>query len=183
MPVPGKAPSKQGTLIMPGNQGGTNYYSPSYSPHTGLFYIPAWENTSSLYVKADPEFTEGEQYAGGGPRGPVGPIGGRGQPYFGQESEGFGAVRAIDPKTGEKKWDFKMAQVTEGGILTTASDVLFSGGRDGYFFALDARNGELLWRANLGGTVQSSPITYAVAGRQYVAVNGGNSTFVYALRQ
>src|SRR5205807_1379062 len=88
MLVPGMAPTKKGVLIMPGNQGGTNYYSPSYSPRTGLFYIPTWENTSSLYVKADPEFAEGEWYTGGGPRGPVGPIGGRGLPYFGREDEG-----------------------------------------------------------------------------------------------
>jgi alcohol dehydrogenase (cytochrome c) len=183
MMVPGKAPTKQGVLIMPGNQGGTNYYSPSYSPHTGLFYIPTWENTSSFYVKADQEFHEGERYNGGGPRGPVGPVGGRGLPYFGREDEGFGAVRAIDTKTGEKRWDFKMPQVTEAGILTTASDVLFSGARDGYFFALDARTGGLLWRAAVGGPVQSSPITYSTGGRQYVAVNAGNSTLVYALRQ
>ena len=50
-----------------------------------------------------------------------------------KESEGFGAVRAFDPKTGEKKWEFKMADVTDSGILTTASDLLFSGGREGYF--------------------------------------------------
>jgi alcohol dehydrogenase (cytochrome c) len=183
MLVANMAPTKQGTLIFPGNQGGTNYYSPSYSPHTGLFYIPTWENTSSLYVKADQQYAEGETYAGGGPRGPVGQIGGRGLPYFGMDSEGFGAVRAIDPKTGEKKWDFKMAQVTEAGILTTASDVLFSGGREGYVYALDARNGALLWRTNVGGPMQSSPITYMVGGRQYVAVNAGNTMLVYALRQ
>ena len=181
--VPGKSPTKEGTLIMPGNQGGTNYYSPSYSPHTGLFYIPTWENTSSLYVKAEQEFAEGEQFGGGGPRGPVGPIGGRGTPYFGEESEGFGAVRALDAKTGEKKWDFKMPQTTEAGILTTASDVLFSGGKDGYVFALDARSGALLWRQTVGGPVQSTPITYTVGGRQYISINAGSTTLVYALRQ
>jgi alcohol dehydrogenase (cytochrome c) len=173
---------------MPGNQGGTNYYSPSYSPNTGLFYIPSWENTSSIYAKTDPEFSEGEWYTGGGytdagPKGRLGPIGGRGLPYFGREDEGFGAVRAIDPKTGEKKWDFKMPQVTEAGVLTTASDVLFSGSRDGYFFALNARTGALLWKSAVGGPVQSSPVTYSVSGRQYVAVNAGNSLFVYALRR
>ena len=188
MLVPGMAPTKEGVLIMPGNQGGTNYYSPSYSPNTGLFYIPSWENTSSIYAKTDPEFSEGEWYTGGGytdagPKGRLGPIGGRGLPYFGREDEGFGAVRAIDPKTGEKKWDFKMPQVTEAGVLTTASDVLFSGSRDGYFFALNARTGALLWKSAVGGPVQSSPVTYSVNGRQYVAVNAGNSLFVYALRR
>jgi alcohol dehydrogenase (cytochrome c) len=188
MPIPGMAPAKAGVLIMPGNQGGTNYYSPSYSPRTGLFYIPAWENTSSIYAKADPEFKEGEWYTGGGytnagPRGRLGAIGGRGLPYFGREDEGFGAVRALDPRTGQKKWDFKMPQVTEAGILTTATDVLFSGSRDGYFFALNGRTGALLWRSVVGGPVQSSPVTYAVNSRQYVAVNAGNALFVYTLRR
>ena len=67
-----------------------------------------------------------------------------------EEEEGYGAVRAIDPKTGERKWEFKMTDVTDGGVLTTASDLLFSGGREGYFFALDARTGALFWKANVG---------------------------------
>jgi outer membrane protein assembly factor BamB len=92
-------------------------------------------------------------------------------------------VRAIDPKTGERKWEFKMNDVTDAGILTTASDLLFSGGREGYFYALDARNGELLWKANVGGAVAAGPMSYAVNGRQYIAINAGNSLFVYALRQ
>ncbi len=76
-----------------------------------------------------------------------------------------------------------MNDVTDAGILTTASDLLFSGGREGYFYALDARNGELLWRANVGGAIAAGPMSYAVNGRQYIAINAGNSLFVYALRQ
>ena len=98
------------------------------------------------------------------------------------EAEGYGAVRALDPKTGEKKWDFKMVDYTESGVLTTASDLLFSGGREGHFFALDARNGELLWRTNLGGTIASGPITFAVDGKQYVAVCGDNTLYVFSLQ-
>jgi outer membrane protein assembly factor BamB len=100
-----------------------------------------------------------------------------------KEEEGYGAVRAIDPKTGEKKWEFKMLDVTDAGILTTASDLLFSGGREGYFYALDGRSGELLWKANVGGAVASGPMSYSVNGRQYVAVSAGNSLLVYALNQ
>ena len=90
-------------------------------------------------------------------------------------------MRAIDPKTGEKKWDFKMVDYTESGILTTASDLLFSGGREGHFFALDARTGELLWRVNLGGTVASGPIAYAVDGRQYVSVCADGALYAFGL--
>jgi alcohol dehydrogenase (cytochrome c) len=182
MKVPTAASSKEGTLIYPGNQGGTNWYSPSFSPHTGLFYIPVWDNYSSLYVKQDQDFVEGRTFGGGGPR-PTGPATKSGVQNFRADDDIYGAVRAIDPKTGEKKWEFKMADVTEAGILTTASDVLFTGGHEGYFFALDARNGKLLWKAPLGGEVRSGPMTYMVNGRQYVAVDAGNSLFVWALRQ
>ena len=98
------------------------------------------------------------------------------------EEEGYGVVRAFDPKTGVRKWEFKMADVTGSGVLTTASDLLFAGGREGYFWALDARTGAELWRANLGGPVDSGPMTYSVNGRQYVAVSAGNSLFTFALR-
>nr|NIW75419.1 PQQ-binding-like beta-propeller repeat protein [Gemmatimonadota bacterium] len=63
-----------------------------------------------------------------------------------------------------------MTDVTTSGILTTASDLLFTGGREGYFHALDATNGELLWRTTLGGMIANGPISYAVNGKQYVAV-------------
>jgi len=179
MRVPGKTPSTAGTLIYPGNQGGTNWYSPSYSPQTGLFYIPAWVNYSSVYVKTPQEYVEGRQYGGGTPRSPI-PFG-RNTQNFRKETEGYGAVRAIDPKTGEQKWEFKMNDVTEAGILTTASNVLFSGGREGYFFALDARTGKQLWKAAVGGVVSSGPMTYSVNGKQYVAVAAGSSLFTFAL--
>ena len=182
MKVASAASSKEGTLIYPGNQGGTNWYSPSFSPHTGLFYIPVWDNYSSLYVKQDQDFVEGRTFGGGGPR-PTGPATKTGVQNFRADEDIYGAVRAIDPKTGDKKWEFKMADVTEAGILTTASDVLFTGGHEGYFFALDARNGKLLWKSPLGGEVRSGPMTYMVNGRQYVAVDAGNSLFVWALRQ
>jgi alcohol dehydrogenase (cytochrome c) len=114
----------------------------------------------------------------------------------GADDEKFTAVRAIDPQTGERKWEFKLNtgnsidtfmgwQTTAGaaGILTTASDVLFTGGREGNFVALDARNGNLLWKAALGGPMIMNPVTYAVNGQQYVGVNAGNSLFVFGLRE
>jgi alcohol dehydrogenase (cytochrome c) len=182
MRAPGKLPTPEGTLIYPGNQGGTNWYSPSYSPRTGLFYIPTWENYSSVFIKAPVEYTEGRRFMGASPRSIIGGLRGP-QQNTRKENEGFGAVRAFDPKTGEKKWEFKMADVTDAGILTTASDLLFSGGREGYFFALDARSGELLWKGAVGGAVASGPMSYSVGGRQYVAVSAGSSLFVYALRE
>jgi alcohol dehydrogenase (cytochrome c) len=94
-----------------------------------------------------------------------------------------GAVQAFDPKTGERKWAFAMNDVTDAGILTTSTNVLFSGGREGYFYALDARDGKLLWKTQLGGQIANGPVTYQVNGRQYVTVAAGNAMFVFALKQ
>jgi alcohol dehydrogenase (cytochrome c) len=181
MRVPGKAASVEGTLIYPGNQGGTNWYSPSYSPHTGLFYIPAWVDYSSFYVKKDEKYSEGNQYNGGFPRSNIPFF--RNMQNFRKENEGHGAIRAIDPNTGALKWEFKMNDVTDAGILTTASDIVFTGGREGYFLALDAKTGALLWKAAVGGAIVAGPITYSVEGKQYVSAAAGNALFTFALRQ
>ncbi|HUA19092.1 MAG TPA: PQQ-dependent dehydrogenase, methanol/ethanol family [Bryobacteraceae bacterium] len=181
MRVPGKVPTPEGTVIFPGNQGGTNWYSPSFSPATGLFYIPSWVNYSSVYVKAPAEYEEGRRYLGASPRSLIGGLQ-QAKINTRKPGEGYGAVRAIDPQTGERKWEFKMNDVTDAGILTTASNLLFSGGREGYFYALDARTGELLWKGAVGGAVASGPMSYAVHGRQYVAISAGSALFVYALR-
>jgi alcohol dehydrogenase (cytochrome c) len=180
--VPGQVPTSEGTLIFPGNQGGTNWYSPSYSPRTGLFYIPTWVNYSSIYVKRPSEFAEGRGFNGGLARSTV-PQGLRaGTVGFRKEDEGYGAVRAIDPRTGDLKWEYKMTEFTQAGVLTTASDLVFTGGNEGYFLALNARTGALLWKFTLGGSVVSGPMTYSVGGRQYVAVTAGSSLFAFALK-
>jgi alcohol dehydrogenase (cytochrome c) len=173
---PTKDASPQGTVIMPTVLGGTNWYPPSYSPSTGLFYISAWENTGTMRV------------SGNGPRPPAfgGPNPMAQVNLFTntkRESDGIGVVRAIDPHTGDKKWEFKMADITWAGVLTTASDLVFTGGREGYFFALNARNGELLWKTSVGGQVNSGPMSYSVNGKQYIAVAAGSALFVYGLRE
>jgi alcohol dehydrogenase (cytochrome c) len=66
-------------------------------------------------------------------------------------------------------------------VLTTASDILFGGGMEGNFVALDAKTGEPLWHASLGGVNASGPITYAVDGKQYVVGTGGGVMYVFAL--
>jgi alcohol dehydrogenase (cytochrome c) len=178
--APGMFPSAEGTKIYPGNAGGTSWYSPSYSLHTRLFYVSAWVDYFSTYVKEHQEYTEGLRYVGGYQRASI--PRGEGGPNVRKAEDGHGAIRAIDPATGERKWEFTMQDVTDAGILTTASDLLFSGGREGYFFALDATNGQLLWKAPLGGVVASGPMTFVANGRQYVAIAAGNSLFTFAAR-
>ena len=73
--------------------------------------------------------------------------------------------------------------MTESGVLTTSTNVLFTGSREGHFFALDARDGKILWRKYLGGQVISSPMAFAVDGKQYVAVAAGHAMFAFALRE
>ena len=177
-------PTAEGTLVYPNNQGATNWYSPSYSPRTGLFYIPSWMDTYSTYTKGPVEYKEGNQYVGRFPTMAF-PALRTGPGAINQRlpEEGYGAIQAVDPKTGERKWEFKMADVTDSGVLTTATDLVFAGGREGYFFALDARSGEQLWRTSVGGQVSAGPMSYAVNGRQSVAIAAGSVLFVYALRQ
>jgi alcohol dehydrogenase (cytochrome c) len=181
MRVNGIEPTVEGQRVYPGVQGATNWYSPSYSPRTGLFYIPVWDQYSSVFVKAPTDYTEGRRYVGTSPRSVVGLQGAAVNQR--KESEGYGAVRAFDPKTGQQKWEYKMLDVTDAGILTTATDLLFSGGREGYFYALDGRSGDLLWKANVGGAVSSGPISYSVNGKQYIAVSAGSSLLVYGLKE
>lgn len=174
MRAPGILPTLEGTLVYPGNQGGTNWYNPSFSPVTGLFYIPAWENSSSVYKKNEepPEFHDGQSFTGGGP--------GRGG---GAGDDVFSSIIAMDPQTGQRKWTFKLsAASTEGGVLTTASNMLFAGGRDGQFVALDARDGKLLWETNLGPSVSAGPMTYMANGKQYISIQCGSSLYTFTLR-
>ena len=90
---------------------------------------------------------------------------------------------AIDPHTGHAKWKFQQFDVSEAGILTTASDLLFTGSRDGYFQAIDARSGKLLWKANLGGNVVMAPVTYQAGGKQFVSVISGHTLVTFGLRE
>jgi alcohol dehydrogenase (cytochrome c) len=182
---PTQTPQPPGMPTYPGNQGGTNWYSPSYSPRTGLFYVSAWEDYASIYASTPVEYEEGRAFTGGGPRNfsavPGAPGLSRAPINTWTEAAGHGAVIALDARTGEQQWKFNMTDVTDSGILTTASDVLFTGGREGFFQALDARTGELLWKTNLGGAINSGPITYRIGDTQYVATVSGLSLFVFAL--
>jgi alcohol dehydrogenase (cytochrome c) len=94
---------------------------------------------------------------------------------------GRGAVIALD-LNGTTRWKFETTAVADGGIMTTATDLLFTGGREGFFYALDARSGALLWKAPVGGPVSAAPITYRLDGQQYVAIAAGHALFVYGLR-
>jgi alcohol dehydrogenase (cytochrome c) len=187
-PIP--TPQPAGEPTWPGNQGGTNWYSPSFSPRTGLLYVSAWEGYASIFRKEPAQYVPGRNFAGGGAT-PVTPVSGAPGVRIGRttpinnwtDAVGYGTVIAIDPQTGQRRWTFPQFDVTDSGILTTASDLLFTGGREGYFYALDARTGDELWKASLGGQIVNGPITYAIDGAQYVSAISGNSLVTFRLRR
>ena len=179
-------PQPPGATTFPGVQGGTNWYSPSYSPGTGLFYVSAWEGYGAVFEPQEVEYQPGRIFLGGRPASPI--AGGANVPSLGRghinnwtEAAGNGAVLAIDPRTGQQRWRFEMTDVTSSGILTTGSNLLFTGSREGYFHALDAETGDLLWKQTLGGMIANGPMSYMVDGTQFVAVAAGHSLFVFAL--
>jgi alcohol dehydrogenase (cytochrome c) len=173
--VPGMVPTPEGTLIRPHVHGAINWAPPSFSPRTGLFYVAHWENSGIMAIEGQfpqPVGINRRQTA-------MGQV--NLEPFFNNDDEAYGVVRAYDPNTLDPVWEHRMTDITWGGVLTTAGDLVFSGGREGYLLALNARNGDLLWRASLGGQVNSAPMSYAIDGKQYIAIAAGSALFVFAL--
>jgi alcohol dehydrogenase (cytochrome c) len=184
---PIETPQPLGSVTFPGVQGGTNWYSPSFSPRTGLFYMSSWENYGSVFRPAESEYQPGRTFVGGIPASPLAGTNNlpgirRGPINNWTEALGNGAVIALDPRTGQQRWRFPTTDVSSSGVLTTATDLVFTASRDGYAYALDARTGELLWRTSPGGQGANGPISYAVGGTQYVALGSGTGLFVFGLR-
>jgi alcohol dehydrogenase (cytochrome c) len=161
-------PSAEGTLVSPTAGGGTNWWSPAYSPRTELLYVNAFDGEAMFFIR-DEDYTAGDRFTGGGTDAPL-PI-----------DNYTSAIRALDPTTGDLQWEFPIKARTRAGVLATAGDLVFSGSVDGYFYALDAHTGELLWNIALGGRLNASPMTYAVDGRQYVTMPVGNIVYTFGL--
>ena len=167
--LPNTEPTEEGNPQWPSLSGGTNWYSPSYSPRTNLFYAPVREE-GAYYFKGEADYKPGEFFLGGGQR-------------LIPEEEPYGAVRALDPETGNLKWEFKTASPASSGILTTKGDLLFTGTSQGDFIALNSTTGAMLWRFKGSLSTSSNPVTYMVNGRQYVATAIGRALFVFDLME
>ena len=167
--LPDTFPTEEGVVVSPGIGGGTNWWSPAYSPRTGLFYVNAFDG-EQRYYKRNEDYVEGESFMGGG-----------GENLRPNETY-HSAIRAIDPATGDRRWEFPTKPRSSAGITTTAGNLVFSGTVEGYFFALNAETGEELWHTSVGGRVHSAPMTYAVDGKQYVTIAAGNVVFTFGLR-
>jgi alcohol dehydrogenase (cytochrome c) len=165
----GSEPTAEGVRVCPGALGATNWFSPSYNPQTGWLYVASSEECD-LFSAAPQKYHEGHDF-----------LGSVYVPASGERA--WGALRALDPFTGEKKWEFKYASPPWGGVLSTAGGVVFAGDSEGNFTALDARTGKDQWHIQLGAAVYSSPITYSLDGRQYVVIPAGAALFAFALAE
>ncbi len=90
-------------------------------------------------------------------------------------------LKALDPLTGETRWDFRYFHAPWAGTLSTAGGLIFSGDFDGYLMAFDAKTGKNLWRFNTGNEVHNSPMTYMVKERQYITMPSGSAVLTFAL--
>lgn len=166
--LPGQRPSPEGTLTCPDLFGATNFMSPSYDTSTGLFYVTVRE-TCQIYLSAPPPpgAKAGERTMGG----TVKPV----------LDRRWGALRAIDPLTGETKWEIRHQTPAWAGVLTTAGGLVFSGDNEGSFLAADAKSGQEVWRYQLGAPLYAPPSTFLIDGRQYVTIAAGSTLTAFAL--
>ena len=168
--LPGYVPDEKGTLTCPDVTGATNFWPASYDPAQRLFFVNAREVCATYYAWKQ-EYVPGERYTGGA-----------GQRATGPDMRAWGALRAIDPATGERKWEFPYISPSTSGVLTTASGLAFTGDAEGNFLAIDSHTGKLLWHFQMGSALHgTSPITYMLDGRQHVLVPAGTTLTAWAL--
>ena len=162
IPNPAKFPRVDGALVTPNQSGAANWQSPTYSPQTGLFYINATQAFSVYYL-----FDTSDNPLGWG----------------GTDRGGYSEsmLEAIDGRTGKIRWTHAWDTPTRSSLLSTAGNLVFSGGSGG-LEALNATTGEPLWHSRIG-TVTNGPITYQLDGRQYVVVAAGTSVFAFVMNR
>jgi alcohol dehydrogenase (cytochrome c) len=161
-PVKAGDDAKKGASVFsaPSFLGGKNQQQISFSPDTGLFYVPA--NEWGMEIWNEPiAYKKGAAYLGAGFTIKV------------TNDDYIGALRAIDPLTGKIVWEVKNGAPLWGGTLTTKGGLVFYGVPEGYLKAVDARTGQELWKFQTGTGVVAPPITWEMDGEQYVAVVAG----------
>jgi alcohol dehydrogenase (cytochrome c) len=162
-------PTAQGTRVCPGFIGATNWYAPSYSPATHLFYFLALENCDLYFLKTQ-KFAEGQTYYSTGVK---------------HSPEDRGQKFLLAYELGSEKPAWRYLQVgsghSSGGTMTTAGELVFFGDAAQSFEAVDARSGKPLWHFNTGQNIHASPMTYAVNGKQFVAIAAGSDVFTFGL--
>lgn len=162
-------PSAKGTLTCPGDVGATNWYSPAYNETTGFFYFLSLDQCTVNSVKPE-SFEEGKEYYA---------TGSREEP----NTPGKKYLLAFDRKTNQLAWKYAQEGETYswGGVMTTATGLVFFADDANSFEAVDGRTGKPLWHFNTGQTLHASPMSYAAGGKQYVAIASGDDLFAFSL--
>jgi alcohol dehydrogenase (cytochrome c) len=158
------APTTQGVRTCPGILGGVQWFGPAFSPKYRSLFVNSVEWCGKFVLK-ESDYIRGSLYLGG-------------QMLLDPSSQASGWIRSFDAATGEPRWAIKVATPMLAGLTATAGDVLFTGDLNGDFLVLLASSGKELYRFNTGGAIAGGISTYAVHGRQYVAVASGNSSRV-----
>ena len=152
---------------LPDMWGGTNFNPPSYDPALGLFFVNSRESCAQ-YEPQEPVIQPGRTSFGGVVRM--------------DRDKAYGALRALDVTTGERKWEFRYPQPTMAGVMSTASGLVFAGDNEGNFSAFDSRTGRNLWRYSTGTPIWgAAPVTYLLDGRQHVVIASGTTLLAFAL--
>ncbi|SDD18989.1 PQQ-dependent methanol/ethanol family dehydrogenase [Ruegeria marina] len=140
--------------------GGKNWMPMAFSQRTGNFYVPS--NEWGMDIWNEPiTYKKGAAYLGAGFTI---------KPNY---EDHIGSLKAIDPDTGELKWEFKNDAPLWGGVMTTAGGLVFTGTPEGKFIAFDDETGEILWSFQTGSGIVGQPITWEMDGEQYVSVISG----------
>ena len=157
----------QTVLACPHASGGKDWEAGAYSPRTNLMYMPLRNVCSRMRAMAEPDEQDEARrlYA----------IAWR--PELAPGYDDVGSVQAISAETGEVVWNHQQRAATMS-LAATGGGLVFGGDVNGRFRAFDDRTGDILWEINLGSPVSGFPITYAVDGRQYVAVSTGSGRFL-----
>jgi alcohol dehydrogenase (cytochrome c) len=169
--LPNQEPSPEGTKVCPSQDGATNWFSPSFNPGTGLYYIQTFEKCS-IYTKSDEAtWASGKSYLGGSQKTATDPKPAR-------------VLKAIDIRTGAIKWELAQPGPANswGGTLSTASGLVIFGEESGALMAADAANGKPLWSFQTNQTWKASPMTYMFDGKQYIAVAAGSNIIAFAIQ-
>ena len=189
--IPGNEPTPEGNdRVWPGVDGGANWMSHSYSPLTRLLYIFAREEHRVFSKNALPHPTTEPAanaiaapttmaQANAGAYDPA--IGGAITRAVGTPEESWGKMIAVDPGTGNIKWEHRVLTPPWGGVMATAGNLVFGGTLEGMIFALNATTGERLWTFSSNGPVFASPISYTANGKQLISIPAGDLIVTFGL--
>jgi len=153
-------PTEEGVYTCPGLAGGVEWSVPAYSPKLDLLVVPSVDWCGVFKRDEEPRFVAGQLYFGGSfTWDPV------------EKSRGW--LTAVKASSGEVAWKYQSSRPMLAAVTATSGDMIFTGELTGEFLALDARDGTVVYRFNGGGTIVGGVISYAVDGKQYVAVVSG----------